>query len=397
MSHLVLDGVVKRFHDREVIHGVHLSVERGELMCFLGPSGCGKTTILNMIAGFLAVDAGEIRLDGVSVEKRPSHKRNMGMVFQNYALFPHMTVFENIAFGLKLRKVDKAAIREQVGRVLELTRLTGYEDHYPRQLSGGQQQRVAMARALVIRPDVLLLDEPFSNLDAKLRQEMREEVFEIQRRIGITTIFVTHDQEEAMAISDRIAVIHNGVIEQVGAPREIYEEPRTDFVATFIGEVNALSGRVAGNESRGWVSVATDFGERFSGRSSGAELPVGAEVTLYVRPEHMRIQGERAFLDSGDGGGSGTSSGSGLAHPGAGLLRGRVDRIVFLGVRTRYVVDTPAGVITVQTAEPPVGLETGSAVVVQWDPDRAFVIPKQELPGGTARMGKEGGPVEASG
>ncbi|SFV07410.1 ABC transporter ATP-binding protein [Alicyclobacillus macrosporangiidus] len=356
MSHLVLESLEKSFNGRKIIHGVSLAVERGELMCFLGPSGCGKTTILNMIAGFHSVDGGEIRLAGRSIGSLPPHKRNMGMVFQNYALFPHLTVYENIAFGLRLRRQPKAVIEEEVRKVLQLTRLTGYERHYPRQLSGGQQQRVAMARALVIRPDVLLLDEPFSNLDAKLRQEMREEVFEIQRAVGITTIFVTHDQEEAMAISDRIAVIHQGVVEQLGPPRVIYERPASEFVATFIGEVNAINGRCSGRVEHGRVRVETVTGQVFIGMCDSS-IDSGVDVVLYVRPERMQIHTPGTSLDS-------TRQ----------SLPGRIERVTFLGARSRYGVRTELGWFTVETVERQTGLTVGEEAVVSWHPDQAFVV-----------------------
>lgn len=235
MSYLSLENVVKTFNKTEVVKKLSLDIQKGELVSFLGPSGFGKTTTLNMIAGFLEVDGGKIEVDGKPVHLLPPNKREMGMVFQNYALFPHMTVFDNVAYGLKLRKVPKTEISKRVLEALEMVRLDGYEKRYPKELSGGQQQRVSLARALVIKPKVLLLDEPLSNLDAKLRQEMREEIVEIQKQVGITTIFVTHVQEEALAISDRIAVMYEGRIEQVDDPASIYNHPKTDFVSQFIG------------------------------------------------------------------------------------------------------------------------------------------------------------------
>jgi putative spermidine/putrescine transport system ATP-binding protein len=211
-AYLSLRGLRKIYNGREIVAGIDLDVARGELVCLLGPSGCGKTTTLNLIAGFIAPDGGTIGVAGNSVHALPPHQRNMGMVFQSYALFPHLSVFENIAFGLRSRKIEREEIAERVERALELTGLQGFKTYFPRQLSGGQQQRVALARALVIEPTVLLLDEPFSNLDAKLRRKMREEVRQIQQRVAITAIFVTHDEDEALAISDRIAVMSDGKI-----------------------------------------------------------------------------------------------------------------------------------------------------------------------------------------
>lgn len=212
-AYLSLRGLRKRFGNREVVAGIDLDVARGELLCLLGPSGCGKTTTLNLIAGFETPDAGTIAVGGRPVVELAPHRRNMGMVFQNYALFPHLTAFENVAFGLRLRKIAPEEIVDRVSQALELTRLQGFKTYYPRQLSGGQQQRVALARALVIEPTVLLLDEPLSNLDAKLRRHMRDEVRQIQQDVGITTVFVTHDEDEALAIADRVAVLDAGKIE----------------------------------------------------------------------------------------------------------------------------------------------------------------------------------------
>jgi putative spermidine/putrescine transport system ATP-binding protein len=236
-----LEGVSKAYGAHRAVHELSLAVDSGESVALLGPSGCGKTTTLNMIAGFLEPDAGHIRIDGRAVDGVPPYRRNIGMVFQHYALFPHLTVADNLAFGLRMRKVGTGEIARRVGGALELVHLGGLERRYPRELSGGQQQRVALARALVVEPAVLLLDEPLSNLDAKLRQTMREEIVELQQRLGITTIFVTHDQEEALAIARRIAVMDAGRVEQVGAPEAIYARPRTEFVARFIGGHNVVA------------------------------------------------------------------------------------------------------------------------------------------------------------
>jgi len=235
---LTLEGIEKRYGATRAVTGVDLAVTPGELVALLGPSGCGKTTTLRMVAGFVEPSAGRVLMDGTDITRLPPHKRNAGMVFQSYALFPHLTVAGNIAFGLKRRGVPRAEIAERVTRMVALLQLEGLEARLPKQLSGGQQQRVAVGRALVINPGVLLLDEPFSNLDALLRESTRIEMRRLQTTLGLTTLFVTHDQAEAMAISDRIAVMNQGRIEQIGTPREVYDRPATRFVASFIGRAN---------------------------------------------------------------------------------------------------------------------------------------------------------------
>ena len=287
MADLQLTDIRKIFDTFVALRGVSLEIARGEFVTLLGPSGCGKTTTLNLIAGFIEADGGEIMIGGRPVTGIPSHKRNLGMVFQNYALFPHLTVFDNIAFGLKMRRVERAEIARRVDRALALVRMPGLERRYPKQLSGGQQQRVALARALVIEPAILLLDEPLSNLDAKLREEMRVELREIQREVGITTVFVTHDQEEALVMSDRIAVMNCGMVEQVGTPAEIYERPATNFVAQFVGESNCFRGHV--EESReGVVVVKTEEGLIIRARSDRAWRP-GDRVQVAIRPEKIQV------------------------------------------------------------------------------------------------------------
>ncbi len=239
-----LDGVSKRFGTSVALDEAWLTIGRGEFMTLLGPSGCGKTTLLNLVAGFLAPDQGEIFIDGALVTDVPTFERNTGIVFQNYALFPHMSVANNVAYGLKARGVAKDEIGSRVAEILAMMKLTGFEDRRPRQLSGGQQQRVALARALVIRPKVLLLDEPFSALDKNLRASMQVEVKEIQRKLGVTTIFVTHDQSEALSLSDRIAVMSGGRICQIDTPEQLYRKPAARFVASFIGEGSLLRARL---------------------------------------------------------------------------------------------------------------------------------------------------------
>ena len=237
---LSLDGVVKRYGAQTAVGPIDLAVRTGEFLTLLGPSGCGKTTTLLIIAGLLGATAGQVRLAGRDMTHVPPSKRDMGVVFQNYALFPHKTVLENVSFGLRMRKTPREQVNERVRRMLDIVGLPGVEERLPEQLSGGQRQRVALARALVIEPKVLLLDEPLSNLDAMLRKRMRHEIRELQQRLGITTIFVTHDQDEAFEMSDRVALLNRGRVEQIGSPEELYDQPLTRFVAEFIGDVNLI-------------------------------------------------------------------------------------------------------------------------------------------------------------
>jgi putative spermidine/putrescine transport system ATP-binding protein len=277
----------KRFGKVAALEAATLSVRRGELMTLLGPSGCGKTTLLNLVAGFLAVDAGEIEIDGKRVNDIPTYKREIGMMFQNYALFPHMSIADNVGYGLRMRGVARPDLKRRVAEALSLVQLTGVEERRPHQLSGGQQQRVALARALVVSPKVLLLDEPFSALDRNLRASMQMEIKEIQRQLGVTTIFVTHDQGEALSLSDRIAVMFEGRIRQVGSPDEIYRRPADRFVASFVGDVNVLSGRLARVDGRAIVTLGA---ARISVPGEPlARVQSGDRVDLFVRPEQLRI------------------------------------------------------------------------------------------------------------
>lgn len=238
MGQIEIKDIVQKYDKNEVLHHIDLKIEDGEFFCLLGPSGCGKTTLLNIIGGFLAQTQGELLVDGREISKIPPHKREIGMVFQNYALFPHLSVYDNVAYGLKARKVPKKEMDQRVRECLESVQLQDYAKRMPHQLSGGQQQRVAIARALAIRPSILLMDEPLGNLDAKLRKEMQVELRTIQKRVGVTTIMVTHDQEEAMSLSDRICIMKDGTIQQIGTPAEIYRHPANQFVAGFLGQVN---------------------------------------------------------------------------------------------------------------------------------------------------------------
>ena len=288
MTAIRIAGVARSFGAVAAVRGVSLDIADGEFFTLLGPSGCGKTTLLRMVAGFCELDAGAIHFGDKRIDTVPPHRRNAGMVFQNYAIFPNLTVGGNVAYGLKARGLAAGAIGQRVTKALKLVHLDGYEERMPHQLSGGQLQRVALARCLVIEPEVILLDEPLSNLDAKLLVEMRGEIRQLQKRLGISAIYVTHDQEEAMAISDRIAVMNAGRVEQIGAPAEIYRHPATPFVARFMGVTNLLSGTLARREgARAVVRVgALEFPIEAAAVAGAAE---GAEVGFSLRPESLSV------------------------------------------------------------------------------------------------------------
>lgn len=277
-----IDNVTKAYGKNIVIQGLSTEIQPGEFFTLLGPSGCGKTTLLRMIIGFNSIEGGEIRVDGKVINQIPTNRRNMGMVFQNYAVFPHMSVRDNVTYGLKTRHVPKAERYKRADEILKLVKIDDYADRMPTQLSGGQQQRVALARAIVIQPEVLLMDEPLSNLDAKLRVEMRNVIKRIQRQVGITTVYVTHDQEEALAISDRIAVMHGGVIQQIGTPKHIYQRPANEFVSSFIG----LSNFVDAENENGTL----DFGCGYRVPMSTLRPDAGRKVCVAVRPEEFLIR-----------------------------------------------------------------------------------------------------------
>ena len=317
---IAVDGLTKRFGSLEVVARASFAIGEGEMFTLLGPSGCGKTTLLRLIAGFYAPDEGEIRFDDRRVNEVPPHERGIGMVFQNYALWPHMTVFQNVAYGLKLREVGRKEITQRVEGVLDKVRLAGLGARYPGQLSGGQQQRVALARALVLNPKILLLDEPLSNLDAKIRVQVRAEIRKLQKELGITTVYVTHDQEEALTLSDRIAVFNLGKVFQVGAPRELYEKPANRFVADFIGINNMIDGTVRAVES-GSLSVDTVLGPLRA--LPGAGLRAGDKCVICVRPENVAV------------GGTG---------PESNVTGGRVSFAAYLGNTLRYDVDLGHGI-----------------------------------------------------
>ena len=326
-----VSGLRKRYGDVAALAGVDLVVRAGEFFTLLGPSGSGKTTLLRLIAGFERPDAGRIELGGQDVTQVPPYARNVNTVFQDYALFPHMTVAQNIEYGLRVRRVPKAERREKVGQALEMVRLPGLGSRKPAQLSGGQRQRVALARAIVNEPEVLLLDEPLGALDLKLRQEMQLELQRVQRQVGITFVYVTHDQEEALTMSDRIAVLSGGRIDQIGAPAEVYERPQTAFVAGFIGVSNLI---------------------KRDGR------------TITVRPEKITL------LEDGQ-----------PDPPGTHVESGQIQDVIYAGVLTRYVVDLDGGgelVVTRQNTEVPAPGAAGTPVRIAWRPEQAFTIPSGE-------------------
>ena len=285
-----IDQVIKRYGKLTIIPGLTEHIRNGEFFTLLGPSGCGKTSLLRMIAGFNTIDVGKIGFNDQVINDIPAHKRNIGMVFQSYAIFPHMTVRENVEYGLKLRKMPKAEMKEKVDKILDVVQITEYQDRLPERLSGGQQQRVALARAIVIHPSVLLMDEPLSNLDAKLRVEMRSAIREVQKQVGITTVYVTHDQEEALSISDRIAVMKKGEIQQTARPHTVYTRPYNIFVSTFIGHSNLFRGRL--QEAKDGLKAVFADGYEMPLTTLGAEASPGMEVIISVRPEEFSIQPE---------------------------------------------------------------------------------------------------------
>ena len=358
-----LAGVAKEFQTRSevvtAVRGLNLAIAEGEFFSLLGPSGCGKTTTMRMIAGFEEPTRGAIRLHGSDVTGVPPNKRDVNMVFQSYALFPHMSVFENVAFGLRRKKAGKDEITRRVGEMLEIVDLGGRGQRRPRELSGGQQQRVALARALVNRPRALLLDEPLGALDLKLRQAMQVELKRIQREVGITFVYVTHDQNEALTMSDRIAVMNDGAIEHLGSPRDIYEHPKTRFVAGFIGTSNLLTGTVTQVDGdRAVIEVSPD--EQIVVPVGGGGLAPGSPLELTVRPEKIEISATRP-------------AGRGC------VLRGEVTEVVYLGTSTSFSVTTTTGADIVvfqqnSAAAGDVAAARGDHVWLSWQPEHSYPI-----------------------
>jgi iron(III) transport system ATP-binding protein len=321
-----LKDIIKKFGSLVAVNRVSLSIRDGELFTLLGPSGCGKTTILRLIGGFHQPEQGDILFGGRSVTSKPPYERNIGMVFQNYALWPHMTIRDNVAYGLKIKKLAGQQTPARVAKVLDMVNLKGLEERYPGQLSGGQQQRVALARALVLNPDVLLLDEPLSNLDAKIRVQVRAEIRKLQKELAITTIYVTHDQEEALTLSDRIAVVDHGKLQQIGTPRELYEKPENPFVADFIGTNNLIPGRVEGAaDGQNRLEVRTEVGPLTC--LNQGRLNPGDSCIICVRPE-------TASIDRSE-----------KSEPGFNSIRGQVSFASYIGNAVRYDVEIRPQVI----------------------------------------------------
>ncbi|QSR24847.1 polyamine ABC transporter ATP-binding protein [Nocardioides aromaticivorans] len=352
-----LRNLVKRYNGLAALRDVSLDLPAGEFVTLLGPSGSGKTTTLNTISGFLKPDEGQVLMNGHRIEAVPPHKRDIGMVFQSYALFPHMTVSANVAFPLKRRKVPKAELRERVGRSLELVGLDGMGGRHPRELSGGQQQRVALARALVFEPSVLLMDEPLGALDRRLRATLQLEFKRIHRELGITFVYVTHDQDEALVMSDRIAVFNNGSIEQVGTAEDLYERPASLFVAEFLGDSNVLPGVVDGVVGAGTGRL---HGDRYDlAVPDGSPLAPGSRGVMVVRPERLAVVPEHA---------NGTH---------ANALPGRVKQLIYMGGIRRLEVELDAGftVVSQEQAGAESTVRPGDAVLATWDPNQSVILP----------------------
>jgi iron(III) transport system ATP-binding protein len=348
---VVVKNLVKKFGETTALKGLSLDIESQELFFLLGPSGCGKTTLLRTIAGFYQPDGGELWFGDKAMAGVPPHKRNTGMVFQNYALWPHMTVAGNVAYGLDVRDVSAAEKKQRVAEALAIVQMEQYAERTPNQLSGGQQQRIALARALVIKPDVLLLDEPLSNLDAKLRLEMREEIRRIHAQTKITTIYVTHDQKEALSLATRMAVLRDGVIEQIGDPRTVYRAPANRFVADFIGETNWLAGTVT-SASAGELEVKTDAGVLRA--ASSRALAGGAKVQVGFRPEAVHI------------GANGVNE-----------LRTRIAHVSYLGEIEQYALEVAPGCVVKAFEQNPEEIrQVGAPLAVHVRPQDVLVLPE---------------------
>lgn len=358
-----LIDVTKQFGETVAVNDVSLQVKSGEFITLLGPSGCGKTTTLRLIAGFIKPNKGQVIIKGEDVSMKPPYERNLGMVFQNYALFPHMTAFENIAFGLKMRNIPLEERKAKVKEVLDLVRLSQFEERYPREMSGGQQQRIALARALVIEPDVLLLDEPLSNLDLKLRMQMRFEMKAIQSRVGVTTIYVTHDQGEALTMSDRVAVMQQGKLMQLGSPFEVFEHPHNQFVADFIGEANFFQGTIEDTNGEAKVAIAPDFYlyaslervEHFE-----QKFTKNTRVRLAVRPQRIMLSKTQTQTKNS--------------------VLGKIENLEYVGSNVKYVVqlggDLPTLIVDKQIDGLTPPLPINEEVYVEWDPANCLILPE---------------------
>lgn len=351
MASVELRALTKRYGDIAVVNDVSLIVEHGQLVCLLGPSGCGKTTTLRLIAGFVEPSDGEVRVGNNLLSSRagsvPPERRNMSMIFQSYALWPHMTVAENIIYGLKLRKLDRDIIRQKLDAILTTTRLAPLAERYPGELSGGQQQRVALARALIVEPETLLLDEPLSNLDANLREEMRFEVRRLHDAYRYTTVYVTHDQSEAMTTADLIAVMNAGKVEQAGSPEDVYNRPRSEFVARFIGSSNVMKGKAQDEAHIGLDGVAL--------RCVGAKLKTGADAAVSIRPHDIKIS-------------------ESLPQQAENVVAGTVTRQVFLGGSRDYMIETKDGMQLRVITNAGENIAQGSTVWLYLPPDRCRAL-----------------------
>jgi putative spermidine/putrescine transport system ATP-binding protein len=353
MTRLVIERLEKRFGNVAALKSLSLRVEEGELISLLGPSGCGKTTTLRCVAGFEQPDAGEILFDAQNITQLPPERRDIGMVFQNYALFPHMTVSQNLAFGLEMRKVSQANVAERVKQALRMVQLDAMLDRYPRQLSGGQQQRVALARALVIEPRMLLLDEPLANLDASLREEMRFFIRDLQQRVGITTLYVTHDQSEAMVMSDRVVVMFSGEIAQVGPPRDLYARPASREVAQFIGRTQFVSATVLARRDAAHVELDTLLGTLVA--PADPALVIGQQALLVVRPEALRLEAS--------------------VQTGAQARQGQVIRTYFLGGSVEHVLSFAGGVTLFAHTAPGSDIAAGAQATLSVDERQLWALP----------------------
>lgn len=354
METLMIQGLFKKYGDNEVLKGINLKVNEGEFVSLLGPSGCGKTTMLRIIAGLLDASDGVVLVNGSDIQNVPTHRRNNGMVFQNYALFPHMTVAQNVGYGLKQHKVPKQLLQQQVEEGLKLVHMEELGNRYPKELSGGQQQRVALARALVLKPTLLLLDEPLSNLDAKLREEMQIEIRSIQKKLNVTTIFVTHDQREALTMSDKIAVMNKGLIEQYGTPEELYENPATRFVAGFIGTSNFISGTVT--DCTGKYPLAdTNYGTIHLPQDIAVKP--GESITCSLRPERAKLRTEK--------------------DENRNAAACQITQRVYVGTLVQFTVQLDCGdsaLLSVPALDKASALRVGDTAFVQWYPDDARCI-----------------------